>query len=212
MATLLALRQKLNSEMGVTTDAETTPWSTTVRNNAIIDGYAELWRAGCWKPAVQNIATVSASFTYALTSLRRLERLELLDSSSRLIEQPKAVIEDDGTGGWQLRLTGNVTIDAGYTMRVRGWTAYKSQFSGDGDTDDLPAEHQRVPLLKAKAILWRIELGRFARFGERQAIPPEMSVTIDGFIAMVAAAEREFEEESRRLASLRPRSGQARRI
>ncbi len=212
MATLAALRAKLNGEIGVLTDAEATPWSMTVRNQAIIDGYAELWRAGVWKLVTQDVATVTDAFTYALTDIRRLDRIDLLDSSSRLQEMPRAVVEDTGSGTWQLRLTGGVAIDAGYTMRVRGWTAYKSQFTGDADTDDLPAEHQRVPLLKAKAILYRIQLGSFARYGERQALPPEMNLSIDQFIGMIAAAEREFEEEARRLSNLRPRSGQARRI
>jgi hypothetical protein len=212
VATLAQLRAKLNGELGVVNDTEATPWSSTVRDNAIIDGYAELWRAGVWKHVSQDVATVADTFTYALTDIRRLDRIDLLDSSSRLLESPKAVVEDTGSATWQLRLTGNVTLDEGYTMRVRGWTAYKSQFSGDSDTDDLPAEHNRVPLLKAKAILYRIQLGMFARYGERQALPPEMNLSIDQFIGMIAAAEREFEEEARRLSNLRPRSGQARRI
>lgn len=212
MATLAALRQKLNGELGVLTDGETGAWSTTVRNNAIIDGYAELWRAGVWKLVTQDVATVADTFSYALTGIRRLDRIDLLDSSSRFLETPRAVVEDNGSGGWQLRLTGGVTLNAGYTMRVRGWAAYKSQFTGDADTDDLPEEHNRVPLLKAKAILWRVQLSLFAKYGERQAIPPDMNMTIDQMIAMVAAAEREFETESKALANLRPRSGQARRI
>lgn len=212
MATLLEIRTALNGEIGVTTDAETTPWTQAVRNQAIVDGYAALYRAGVWKAVAQDIATVADAFTYALTSIRRLDRIDLLDSSSRLLESPRAVVEDDGAGGWQLRLTNGVTIAAGSTLRVRGWAAYVSTFASDAAVDDLPAEHARVPRLKAKAILWRQQLGLFARYGERQAIPPEMNMTIDQFIGMVAAAEREFEAESDALAKLRPRSGQARRI
>lgn len=212
MATLLAIRTALNGELGVVTDAETTPWSPAVRNQAITDGYAALWRAGVWKLVTQDIATVTDSFTYALTSIRRLDRIDLLDSSSRLLESPRAVVEDDGAGGYQLRLTNNVAIDTGSTMRVRGWTAYISTFASDSAVDDLPAEHARLPRLKAKAILYRQQLGSFARYGERQAIPPEMNLTADQLIGIVAAAEREFEEETRRLSNLRPRSGQARRI
>lgn len=212
MATLLAIRTALNGELGVVTDAETSPWTVAVRNQAITDGYAELWRSGVWKSATQDIATVTDTYTYALTSIRRLERIELLDTSSRLLESPKAVVEDNGSGGWQLRLTSNVTLDTGYTIRVRGWTAYASTFATDAAVDDLPTEHARVPRLKAKAICYRIQLSLFARYGERQAIPPEMTMTIDQFIAIVAAAEREYEQEARALSNLRPRSGQARRI
>ncbi len=210
MATLLAIRTALNGEIGVVTDAETTPWSTAVRNQAISDGYAELWRAGVWKPSLQSLASVTDQWVYPLTSIRRLERLELLDSSSRIVETPGAVVEDDGVGGWQLRL--KATIATGYTLRVRGWTAYISTFANDAAVDDLPIEHGRVPRLKAKAICWRIALAGFARYGERQAVPPEMSMSVDQLISMVSAAEREFETEAKALSNLRPRSGQTRNL
>lgn len=210
MATLAALRARLNGEIGVTTDGETTPWSTTVRNNAIIDGYAALWRAGVWKPTVQSIATVANQWVYALTSIRRLERLELVDSDGFVVEQPLGIVQDDGAGAYELRLRAPVV--GGYTLRVRGWTAYKSQFSGDGDTDDLPAEHVRVPLLKAKAILFRVALGEFMRYRERTAITPEMAASAEQLLAGIAAAEREFTEEAAFLARLRPRVSQVQRL
>jgi hypothetical protein len=210
VATLAVLRLKLNGELGVVTDAETVPWSTTVRNNAIIDGYATLWRAGVWLFATQTFATVTDQWLYGPSTLRRLERVELLDSSSRVLETPKAILEDDAVGTWQLRL--NAAIDTGWSLRVRGWTAYKSQFTGDADTDDLPAEYNRIPLLKAKAILWRVQLGKFARYGDHQALPPEMNLSIDQLLGMVSAAEREFETEADALSKLRPRSGQTRTL
>lgn len=210
MATLLVLRTKLNGEIGVDTDAETTPWTVAVRNAAISDGYAALWRAGVWKFTSQTVAASSTAWTYALTTIRRLDRIEVVDSSSQISETAKGIVEDDGAGAWQLRL--NSPIDTGVDLRVRGWAAYKSVFSSDSDTDDLPAEHNRVPLLKAKAIIWRIALARFARYGERQSVAPEMNMSIDQLLAMVAAAEREFEEEAERLSDLRPRTGQTRSL
>ncbi len=210
MATLLQIRTALNGEISVGTDAETTPWTVAVRNQAISDGYAELWRVGVWKPTLQSVAAVTDTWVYALTSIRRLERLELLDSSGRLLETPAAVVEDDGSGAWQLRL--KASIAAGSTMRVRGWAAYKSTFADDTATDDLPAEHGRIPRLKAKAIIWRIALAGFARYGERQALPPEMNMSISELIGMVSAAEREFAEEAKALSNLRPRSSQTKSL
>lgn len=207
MATLLQLRTKLNGEIGVVTDAETAPWTTAVRNAAIADGYAALYRAGVWKSATQSLATVTDQAIYALTTIRRLERVDLLDSSSRVLENPKAIVEDDAAGAWQLRLARS--ISTGSTLKVRGWTAYVSVFASDAANDDLPAEYNRIPLLKAKAILWRAQLGTFARYGERQALPPVMNVSVDQLLGMIAAAEREFEDEARRLSNLRPRSGQS---
>lgn len=209
MATLLVIRTALNGEVGVTTDAETTPWTVAVRNQAIADGYAELYRAGVWKPLVQSIATVDDQHLYALTSIRRLERIELIDSDNRIGELPRGIVEDDGAGAWHLRL--GTTLAAGYTIRVRGWGPYVSVFASDAATDDLPAEHARIPRLKAQAILYRAQLGKFARYGERQAVPPEMNLTVEALVGLVSSAERDFATGAQALARLRPRSGQTRK-
>ena len=208
--TLVNLRAKLNGEIGVLSDADTVPWTTTVRNNAISDGYAELWRVGVWKPLVETAATDSTAWTYALTGIRRLERIELLDSSSYVVERPKGLVEDNGSGGYQLRLQN--PISTGYPLRIRGWGAYKSTFTGDSDPDDLPAEHNRVPLLKAKAILYRAQLASFARYGQRQVTVPELNVSVDQLLGIIATAEKEFAEEARILAGQRARTGQMRSL
>ena len=210
MATLLVIRTALNGEIGVVADGEATPWSQATRNSAIADGYAALYRAGVWKAATQTIAAVTDAWTYALTSIRRHSRVELLDTSSRVLELPRAIVEEDGAGGYQLRLADS--IPSGVSLRVRGWAPYVSVFANDAAVDDLPAEYARLPRLKAKAILWRIQLGSFARYSERMAVPPEMSVTVDMLLAMVSAAEREWLEETKALSNLRPRSGQVRRL
>lgn len=210
MATLAALRAKLNGEVGVTTDADTVPWSSAVRDNAIRDGYAWLWRVGVWKPLTEPYASVSGQFIYALTAIRKLERVELVDTNSVVQEIPRAIVQPNGSGGYELRLID--PLAAGYTIRVRGFGAYKSQFANDADTDDLPAEDNRIPLLKAKAILYRIAVGKFTRTGERQTLPPEMNVSVDNLLAVVAAAEREAAEEARALSRLRIRTGQVKRL
>jgi hypothetical protein len=208
MATLLALRTKLNGELGVLTDGETVPWSSAVRNAAISDGYAELWRQGVWKAAKQDITTVSDQILYPLTSLRRLNRMEILDSAGHLNGTANGIIDDDGAGGYQVIL--RTPLEASLTLRVWGWGPYTSTFSGDTAVDDLPAELNRIPLLKAKVILYRQQLGQFARYGERQAIPAEMNLTVDQFIGIIAAAEREFSDACRDAAGQRRRVGKAR--
>ena len=204
MSTLAELRAKLNGEIGVVDDTEMVPWSQAVRNNAITDGYAALWRQGAWKPTTVDVATADGGRIYSVSDIRRLLRAELLDPDGYLVEKLRAIIEPDGAGSWELIVPEQA---AGYTIRLYGWTAYKSQFSDDDDEDDLDAEHNRVPLLKAKAILLRAQLATFARYGERQALPPEMNVSIDQFLGLIAAAEREFEVECRALAGLRMRGG-----
>lgn len=212
MATLAQLRTRLNLEVGVLSDTTDAVWSQATRNQAIGDAYAELWRVGVWKDAKQDFATVTDQWTYALTSIRKLDRLEVLDSSGQVLERPRGVIEQDGAGtnAFQVRLLG--PLASGYTLRVRGWTAYASTFASDSATDDLPAEHVRVPILKAKAILYRIQMGLFARYGERQALPPEMNVSVDQLAGLIQAAEREFLDAAKALSGLRTRTGTPRSV
>ena len=208
MATLLQLRTKLNGEIGVATDAEAAPWSVTTRNNAISDGYAALWRVGVWKPVTVDIAATGLR-AYAVTGMRRLNRAELLDSSGGLIERTAAYIEPDGAGGYQVLVP---EISTGYTLRLYGWTAYVSTFANDAASDDLEAEYNRIPLLKAKAILYRAQLASFARYGERQAVAPQMNLTVDQLLGVIAACEREFADEAGVLAGLRLRGGNVVRV
>ena len=137
MATTLAnLRLKLNGELGVATDTETTPWSMAVRNAAICDGYAALWRAGVWNTVKQDYPTVDGQTVYAAATARRLNRLELLDSSNNVVSRPVGFLEPDGSGTVQLVLRAGCA--AGYTLRVYGWTAYQSYFTiNDADVNYL---------------------------------------------------------------------------
>jgi hypothetical protein len=284
MATALAnLRAKLNGELGVATDTETVPWTQAVRHAAIADGYGALYRQGVWKDAKQDLASVTDQYSYALTSIRSLNRIEVIDSYGTVVPGLGRV-QPDGAGGLQLVLRS--PIAAGFTIRVWGWAPYSASFSATatvtsssvanptvittgaahgfttGDTvtiashagstpllngdhvltvtapttftvpvnvtiggtggtatclyasavaDDLAAEYNRVPLLKAKAILYRQQLGLFARYGERQALPPEMNLTIDQLLGIIAACEREFADECDRLSGQRPRVGRSRR-
>jgi hypothetical protein len=283
--TLANLRLKINGELGVATDTETTPWSMAVRNAAICDGYAALWLGGAWKAVKQDYPSVEGQTVYAATTARCLNRLELLDTSGNVVSRPQGFLEPDGSGAYQLILRSACAV--GYTLRVYGWAAYSSTFtasaviatssianptvitttlahgftSGDtvtiaghtgstpaisGDyvltvtgtttftvpvnvttggtagtasclyasasTDDLDAEYNRIPLLRAKAILYRQQLALFARYGERQAVAPEMNLTVDQILGIVAAAEREFAKECRDLSNLRPRVGQMRHL
>lgn len=203
MATLAQLRARLNAELGISDDASTTPWPQTTRNQAIADGYAELWRVGVRKWAKEEIATAATTMIYAVSTIRQLARLELLDGSGLVVEQPVGTVRPNGSGGYELALRSPVA--GGFTLRLWGWTAYKSTFANDNDTDDLEPEFVRVPLIKARAICYRIELGRFVRYGEQHAVPPPLNATVDQLLAIVAATEREFLAEADAIRDLRRR-------
>lgn len=210
MATLADVRTRVNEELAIGADADTTPWTVAQRNRAIGDAYAELWRVGVWKPVNQTITTVDDTWTYALTSIREVNRIEVLDTASNIIEEARFTIEDDGSGGNIVVLASPIV--GALSLRVRGWQPYISVFASDAAVDDLPAEYIRVPVLKAKAILLRQNLSTFARFRERENVPPEMNVTVDQFLGIIAAAEREFEVEAKRVANRRPRTMRTSRV
>ncbi len=202
-SSLLTLRGYLNVEIAVTDDNETTPWSKTARNRAISEGYSALWTHGVWLPVTVDIATLDTQL-YTVSGIMELERAALLDSTGALIEDvPSAVLRQEGAT-WVLSVA---PLPTGYTLRLYGWTAYKSLFSGDTDTDDLPAEWCYVPLLRAAAICYRQGRAWFARYGSRQTIPPAMNLTLEQLLANQIAAAREFEIECKALADRRPRVG-----
>lgn len=207
MATLLELRERLNDDIGVLTDGETAPWPVDQRSRAIADGYAELYRVGILKFASQDLTSVATTWVYALTSIRVLERIEFINASG-VISMGRGRVEPASSTTWQLRL--DTPVDSGFTIRVRGWTAYVSTFADDTAVDDLPAEFVRIPLLKAKAICLRSQLARRSRYSSTSDAAPEMNVTTEQLIGLVASAEREWSDEVERLSGLRPRVGQYR--
>lgn len=208
MATALSvLRGYLNAELAVTDDTESTPFSAALRNRAISQGYAALWRAGCWKPVQQSIASVTHQTVYA-TTIRRLRVVDVIDSSGYVCDHAPGRIEETSIGTFELIL--KTPIATGYTLRTNGWTAYVSVFVNDAAVDDLADEYNRIPLLKAKAICYRKVAADFMRFGTRQAIPPEMNMTIEQMLGVVAAAEREWAQETHDWKSQRDRMMQPR--
>ena len=204
MATLAEQRAVLNRELGVIEDAELSPWTVNARNAAIVEGYKALYRMGVWKSTTQTTSTVDATWSYALTLMHDVDRVDVLDSSSNVIEQARFTVDDDGTGGYGISLA--TPIAAGYSMTIRGWGPYSWALEDDADEDDLPEEYSRLPILKAKVILYRQQLSSYMRYRERLNVPAEMNVTIDGLVGAIAAAEREWEVEARRAANRRRRS------
>ena len=205
--TLATLRGYLNDELSVATDGEAAPWTQAFRSRAVSRGYAALWRAGVWKPTYQDIATVTDQ-TYYTTTLRRLRVIDLVDAAGHVLDHPPGRIEPDNAGAYKLTL--RMPVATGATLRVHGWTAYVSVFANDAAVDDLEDEYNRIPLLRAKAICYRKILSDFARYKTRTTTAPTMNVTAEIALGLVAAAEREWVEETRSLARLRDRAMQPR--
>jgi len=201
---LATLRGYLNDELAVPADADTAPWSQAYRSRAIGIGYSTLWLRGVWKPVTADLATVSGQETYTPSGIRILERAALYDSTGALVEDASSATLREEGGTYVLSVAG---MAAGYTLRLFGWTAYKSTFSGDGDVDDLDPDFNYIPILKAKAVCYRQALSKFVRYGSRQTVPAEMNVSAEQLLALESSALREFEVECEALAARRPRVG-----
>ncbi len=207
MATLLDQRLALNSEIGVANDAEADPWPVAARNAAITQGYRALWTARAWKPVVVSVAASSTQNLYPnITGIMRLGFAETIDADGNAADYPYATLREDGKGGYELLMP---VMDAGITVNLHGWTAYKSDFTGDSDADDLPAEFSRVPLLKAKAILYRQQASVLARFGEQARISYKtvLNLSLADLVSLVTTAEQEFAAAVHDMAVERPRYG-----
>lgn len=204
MTTLATLRSYLNAELGID-DAEAKVYPVALRNRAISQGYASLWRAGVWKPVTVDVATVADQVFYTVSGMRALGTAYLLDSAGDPVEDVRTATLEQRGSSYILTVPGMV---AGYTVRLVGWTAYVSTFANDAASDDLEEEYNRIPLIKAKAICFRKALGDHARYAAREALPPEMRTTADQLLALIGSAEREFVDESRQLARQRKRYGQ----
>jgi len=201
---LATLRGYLNDELAVPSDSDTAPWTQAVRSRAISTGYATLWLRGVWRPVTCDLATVSAQEVYTPSGIRVLERAGLYDQYGALVQDvPSATLRDEG-GTYTLNV---FPLAAGYTLRLFGWTAYKSMFSGDGDVDDLDPDYNFIPILKAKAVCYRQQLSKYVRYGSRQTLSPDMNVSAEQLLALEASALREFEVECKALADRRPRVG-----
>jgi hypothetical protein len=194
VSTLAQIRAALNADMGIATDAETAPWSVTARNAAIAAGYQELGRKGATKPVVVSVNAVTDKQYYlvadGITGIEELSFVDVVNSLGQCVDHPQAILEADGAGTFQL-----VTppIATGYTLKLHGFKPYICTFAGDSSPDDLESQYQRVPLLKAKAILLRQTSIGAARYNQRQLQAPTLNATLDQILGMISLAEREFE-------------------
>jgi hypothetical protein len=205
MTTLANIRALLNIELGVASDNDARPYSKDSRNAAIAVGYGALWNAGVRKPASDTIDTVSGAQSY-ITSVVELYDASLVDSAGYNCGRLKAKIVQTASGP-TLFLT--LPLDDGYTIEVQGWTPYVSTFANDNAVDDLDASVPvRIPLLKARSVLYQGKLSEFVNFSGHQASPASLNITVSELLGLRSSVEREFETETRLIAKGRDRISQ----
>lgn len=202
-STLADIRARLNLEVSVLNDAETYPFSLAARNQAISNGYAALWPVGVGKVSSQDIVTVDGAQSYA-TTIQRLYDCALIDGSYIAGYIPSKIVQT--ASGYTLFLT--LPVGGASTLRVSGLTPYISIFASDAAVDDLDPSMGRLPLLKAKSILFTAALANYARTSSHQSEPASLNVTVGDLLTMRAAAEQEWEKETRKAAKQLPREAQ----
>jgi hypothetical protein len=205
VTTLANIRAQLNSDLGMTTDADAKPYTQAQRNAAISLGYGALWWAGVWKNATDSIATVDNAQSYLTTTVKKLYDVALVDSTGYIVGYPKAKIDDTAAGATLFLV---LPVSSGYTLSVHGWAPYISTFANDSASDDLDPSLLRIPLLKARSILYSGMINQFMAFSGHQSSPAALNVTLEQLLTAKATAEREWENETRNIAVSRDRISQ----
>ena len=155
--TLLQLRTRLNIDLGLTDDTAATPWgSEAVRNEAIRDGFERLW------PAMRRMREERQDYdatkqVYELAEVKDVQ-LVAVESADGIIRNDlknwRNFAVDDDPVRYTLRMSTATGINGGVLV-ISGYAPYKSFFSGDADQCDLTDRLCWIPLLGARAWLYR---------------------------------------------------------
>lgn len=203
--TLADIRALLNIELGVAADGDARPYTVAARNAAISQGYAALATVGVMKPTSDTITTVSGAQSY-ITTVQELYDASLVDSGGYNCGRLKGRIVQTASGP-TLFLT--LPIGDGATIAVQGWTPYVSVFASDSAVDDLDSTVPvRIPLLKARSILYQSKISEFVNFSGHQSAPASLNVSVSELLGLRSSVEREWEMETRRIAKGRDRISQ----
>lgn len=166
--TLLGLRNKLNDELGLLSDADNAPFGTPAQRNAhLINAIARLW------PSVARLTRESFTTTnliadYTLTTLVDVERIEIIDPAAPGIPSGRGVrswsLYEDESGDppvKRLQIPGSFT--SGLTLRAIGYVPYTLP-AVDADPINVPPRLEWLVIAGARAEALRRTLARFANY------------------------------------------------
>lgn len=154
----------LNDELGLTSDADTTWGSTTLRNAWLQRAIAKLWPV-MGRLTRESITSAELEQDYTLTSIVDIERIEVMDTSGDMVQsriRSWQHIMDELADPPTNRLL-LPTMTAGLTLRVIGYVPYLIPAAG-GSSCDIPPRLEWVVYAGARVEGYRWMLNKFANF------------------------------------------------
>lgn len=154
----------LNDELGLTSDADTTWGSTTLRNAWLQRAIAKLWPV-MGRLTRESITSAELEQDYTLTSIVDIERIEVMDTSGDMVQsriRSWQHIMDELADPPTNRLL-LPTMTAGLTLRVIGYVPYLIPAAG-GSSCDIPPRLEWIVYAGARVEGYRWMLNKFANF------------------------------------------------
>lgn len=184
----------LNDELGLSGDSDTTWGSTTLRNTYIQRAIAKLWPV-MGRLTRESITTVASQMDYALTTIRDIERIEVMDISdsdvvSSRVKSWQHVMDEVGDPPTNRLVI--PTMAAGYTLRVYGYVPYLIPASG-ASSCDIPPPLEHVVYSGARVEAYRRKLNEFANFERFQNENRQNSLTPADVIELLRQAKADFD-------------------
>lgn len=204
--TLAVFRQtRLNVDLGLITSTDATGdvdvsfGTVAERSQAIKVAFARLWPHMA-RLVLQSVTAVASQIDYTLTAIRDVEVIELLDTSGIPVRDEirnARVLYDETTVGTEVRrvrLPAAAVPGTTPTLRVVGYVPYKSEFSGESDTLDIPVELEWVPTIGARMEVYRRQLNKRANYQQFANLSRDTDVSVAELRSMYLDARSEFLE------------------
>ena len=186
----------LNTELGLTADADATFGTTAQRNGFITRALAKLW------PSMGRLRRENVTITldvqdYTLTTVWDVERVEVMSLTT-------TTLVDDKIRSWSAWLdeaadpavcTIHVQrMQTARILRVTGYTPYKSEFASGSTASDIPARLEHVVMSGARVEAFRWMMTRYANYEGFNNENRANSLSPADVIELLRQAKTEFDK------------------
>lgn len=195
--TLAQLRTTgLNVELGLTSDADNVWGDTTARNFYIQRAIAKLWPQ-CARLTRETVTTVANQMDYTLTSLRDVERVEIIDPASPGLigDRLKSwqLYADETADPPTLRFLIPAGLTSGLTLRLIGYVPYAIP-AADATVTDIPPILEHVVCAGARVEAYRAMANKYANFERFQNENRQNALSAADVLELLRQAGREWQQ------------------
>lgn len=184
----------LNSELGLTSDADNVWGDTAARNSFIQRAIAKLWPT-MGRLTRETVTTTANVQDYTLTALVDVERIEVIDPASPTLINSRIkswqLYIDEAGDPPTIRLLIPAGLSGGLTLRVIGYQPYVIPSAG-GSSCDIPPRIEHVVIAGARVEAYRAMVNRFANFERFQNENRQNALSPADVLELLRQAQREF--------------------